>query len=599
MRPSLRRIPLLWRIFFSTSIAIAALFAATGWVVQTYAARVSEQSLEEEVRTSLQAYEALWTTRAQMLAVVSNVISSMSDVRAAFGTRDQATIRDTAQELWSRASPSRVAQEDAIFLVLSPTGAVIASLGGDQPNSWPAAVPLDGIVNQFPGQVLGFLPREKRLYYVVLTPVYVQSGRSGNDEELLNILLAGFEVNRRLADGLKQSTSGSEFAFLSANHIVASTLPAAVSADALQAMPQNSQAPGRVKLNGTDYFYLGSPLNDTEGRMIGELRILRSLGGASRALAELQRNVAIIWLISVLAGLGLTYLLARRIVEPVRRLDHAASEVTRQNYDYRVPVESEDELGRLARTFNAMCDSLKSAREELIRHERMNTITRLSTSLVHDLRNPLAAIYGGAEMLVDSELPPAQWKRLAASIYRASRRMHELLQDLANISRGKDERLEVCRLADVVNAATDVVSPAAEAHNVRVIIDVPEDIELSLGRARIERVFLNLMTNALEAMPHGGVLTISAKAENESVLIEIDDTGAGVLEQAKLVLFQPFASVGKKNGLGLGLALSRQTLLDHGGDLWLGDKPGPGALFRIRIPESVHRRKAADRVELS
>jgi signal transduction histidine kinase len=594
MRLSFRRIPLLWRIFLSTSIAIAALFAATGWVVQTYAARVSEQSLEREVHASLHAYEALWTTRAQTLAVVSSVISSMSDVRAAFGTRDQLTIRDTAQELWSRASPSPVAQEDAIFLVLSPTGAVIASLGGDHPNPWPATLSLQGIANQFPRQVLGFLPQERRLYYVVLTPVYVQSG---NDQELLNILLAGFEVNRRLADGLKQSTSGSEFAFLSANHIVASTLPV-VSADALQAIHQKPGAPGRVKLNGTDYFFLGSPLNDVEGRSIGELRILRSLGGASRALAELQRNVAIIWLIAVLAGLGLTYLLARRIVEPVRRLDHAASEVTRQNYDYRVPVETEDELGRLARTFNAMCDSLKRAREELIHHERMNTITRLSTSLVHDLRNPLAAIYGGAEMLVDTDLPPAQSKRLAATIYRASRRIHELLQDLANISRGKDDSLEKCHLVDVVNAAYDVVSPTAEEHNVRVIIDVPESIELPLGRARIERVFLNLMTNALEAMPDGGALTISARAENEAVLIEIDDTGVGLPEKARVMLFQPFASVGKKNGLGLGLALSRQTVLDHGGDLWLGDKPGPGALFRMRLPESVQGRKPVDPVQV-
>jgi signal transduction histidine kinase len=238
-----------------------------------------------------------------------------------------------------------------------------------------------------------------------------------------------------------------------------------------------------------------------------------------------------------------------------------------------------------------MCDSLKNARQELIRHERMSTITRLSTSLVHDLRNPLAAIYGGAEMLVDSDLPPIQAKRLASSIYRASRRIHELLQDLANLSRGKHDSLETCRLLDVVNAAKDVVGPAAEEQNVRVTINVPEGIELSLGRARIERVFLNLMTNALEAMPHGGALTISAKEESETVLVEIDDTGAGVPEQAKVMLFQPFASVGKKNGLGLGLALSRQTVLDHGGDLWLGDKSGPGALFRMRLPEAVRDRK--------
>ncbi len=583
MRFSPRRFPLLWRIFLSTSIAITGLLAATGWVVQTYASRVSEQSLEQEVRTSLQAYEALWTTRAQTLAAVSSVISSMSDVRAAFGTHDQATIQDTAQELWSRASQSRAAEEDAMFLVMSPTGAVIASLGGNYPRSWPADLPLNGIEKQFPRQVLGFLTQDRRLYYVVLTPVYVQSE---NDDELLNILVAGFEVNSKLADSLKQSTSGSEFVFLSAGHVVASTLRGA-SSDALEDKSQMQRSTGRVKVNGTEYFVLGSPLNDVEGRPIGELRILRSFGGASRAFTDLQRNVAIIWFIAVLAGLAFTYLLARRIVEPVRRLDYAASEVARQNYDHRVPIETEDELGRLARTFNAMCESLKNARQELIRHERMSTITRLSTSLVHDLRNPLAAIYGGAEMLVDSDLPPAQSKRLASSIYRASRRIHELLQDLAHISRGKHESLEVCRLVDVVNAAYEMVAPTADEQNVRVTIDVPESVELSLGRARIEQVFVNLMTNALEAMPCGGELRIGARSENETVLIEIDDTGAGVPEQARMALFQPFVSVGKKNGLGLGLALSRQTVLDHGGDLWLGDKSAPGTLFRMRLPESA------------
>jgi signal transduction histidine kinase len=591
MRLSVRKLPLLWRIFLSTSISITAFFAATAWVVQTYASRVSEQSLEREVRTSLQSYEALWTTRAQTLAAVSNVISSMSDVRAAFGTRDQATIQDTAKDLWFRASRSRVAQEDAVFLVLSPTGALIASLGSSYPGSWPAALPMKGIEAQFPRQVLGFLAQGRRLYYVVLTPVYVDSK---NDEELLNILVAGFEVNRKLADSLKQSTSGSEFVFLSANHVVASTLPPA-SGHALEGSYPRQEAVGRLKLNGTDYFVLGSSLNDVEGRPIGELRILRSFGGASRALADLQRNVAVVWIIAVLAGLCFTYVLARRIVGPVRRLDYAASEVARQNYDYRVPIETEDELGRLAQTFNGMCDSLKNARQELIRHERMSTITRLSTSLVHDLRNPLAAIYGGAEMLVDSDLAPAQSKRLASSIYRASRRIHELLQDLSDTSRGRDENMEMCRLLEVVNAANDVVGQTAEDQSVRVNIDVPENIELTLGRARIERVFLNLMMNALEAMPFGGQLTVAARTENDYVLIDIDDSGVGVPEPARVMLFQPFASVGKKNGLGLGLALSRQTVLDHGGDLWLGEKSGPGALFHMRLPEFVKNRKAANK----
>jgi HAMP domain-containing protein len=118
------------------------------------------------------------------------------------------------------------------------------------------------------------------------------------------------------------------------------------------------------------------------------------------------------WIVAMSVGLWLTWVLARRIVRPVDSLDRAAAEVARQNYDYRVPVNSRDELGRLASTFNSMCASLQQARQDLIRHERISTIGR-RPSIVHDLRNPLAAIHCGAEMLVDTDLAPAQVKRLA------------------------------------------------------------------------------------------------------------------------------------------------------------------------------------------
>ena len=102
---------------------------------------------------------------------------------------------------------------------------------------------------------------------------------------------------------------------------------------------------------------------------------------------------------------GETYLVARKIMQPVAELDRAAAEIAKQNYDYRINVYSQDELGALGETFQSMCESIRAAREELIRRERIATIGQLSTSIVHDLRNPLAAIYAGAEMLVDSNLP--------------------------------------------------------------------------------------------------------------------------------------------------------------------------------------------------
>ena len=100
----------------------------------------------------------------------------------------------------------------------------------------------------------------------------------------------------------------------------------------------------------------------------------------------------------------------------------------------------------------------------------------------------------------------------------------------------------------------------------------------------MKRVFANLITNALEAMPHGGEIRIGAQKQNNCVRIEVEDTGPGIPRGIRDRLFEPFVTAGKDHGLGLGLALSRQTLLDHGGDLWT--EPARGARFVMCLPVS-------------
>jgi signal transduction histidine kinase len=100
----------------------------------------------------------------------------------------------------------------------------------------------------------------------------------------------------------------------------------------------------------------------------------------------------------------------------------------------------------------------------------------------------------------------------------------------------------------------------------------------------MERAFANLVGNAIEAMPEGGEVRIGARVEGGDVIFEVADTGPGIAPEIRATLFQPFVSKGKKNGLGLGLALSRQTVLDHGGDLEVESEPGRGARFRLRLP---------------
>ncbi len=569
------RLSLLWKTLLSTSLAITLLFAVTVWIVQQHVVQSASESLEDEVRASFQAYESLWRAHADKLATISLILSTMSDVRAAFTTGDQATIRDTSAELWNRAS-----EDNALFLVTDPNGGVITSLGGNPRIPVPRTMPLvEQAAANFPRQSQGFVMFEERLYQVIVTPVYVQS--SGGPG-LIDVLVAGYEVNNITAGQLKEATGGSDFTFVAGSQVAVSTLSGGVSSAILTAANRYPDRPGRITDGRTEYMALTTPLLDLMGRPIGKLSIFRSFADADRRLESLRWSIVFIWLAAVLAGLAMTYLLARRILAPVQRLDRGAEAIARGNYDIRLPVESRDELGRLTETFNNMCGSIQSARQELIQKEQIATIGRLSSSIVHDLRNPLAAIYGGAEMMVDSELPPSQVKRLARNIYSASRRIQELLQDLVNVSRGKQKVVEVCRLRDVIGAAWDALAREAETRSVRVSLDVPEDIELPMERSRMERVFVNLFSNSLDAMPDGGSIDIVARRDQSAVLVEVDDTGPGISSEVRASLFQPFHS-GKRNGLGLGLALSRQTVLDHGGDMWADGNSSGGARFCMRL----------------
>jgi len=567
---------LLWKILLSTSVAVTALFAVTGLIVLGKISRTVSDSLEQEVHTSFTAYTSLWNSRGEWLKSVSLLLSTMPNVRAAFNTGDLATIQDAAGELWSKIST-----ENAIFLVTDPRGKIKASLGGYTSLSKQKNLGVvESAAAHFPEQSSGFFLQDGELYHIAVTPVYVDSTQG---QELLDVLVAGIHVDAVVAQELTEATGGSKFLFLAQGAVIASTLnPRAT--QAVVANIARARGSERVSDGVVQYAVLKTPLLDINRRPVGEICILRSFEDAARRISSMRMNFVLLWLVAISIGLLLSYLLARRIVEPVKQLDRAAAEVARQNYAIQVQVNSQDEMGRLARTFNTMCASIRQAREELIRQERISTIGRLSGSIVHDLRNPLAAIYGGSEMLVDADLPPAHVKRLAGNIYRASRRIQELLQDLLNVSRGKTQTPEMCRLREVAQAACDSLAGPARSQGVTIALEIPAEIELPLERNRMERSFVNLIGNALEAMPEGGEVRLAARLENGVALVEVADNGPGIAAEIRHQLFQPFVSAGKRNGLGLGLALTRQTVLDHGGDLWVESESGRGARFLFRLP---------------
>jgi signal transduction histidine kinase len=565
-------VSLRWRILFSTSIAITVLFGALGWILQQQFGNVAASSLEQEVRASFQAYDSLWNARADQLATVSLVLSRLYQVRAAFGTGDTATIRDAAGEVWDKLTDD----PKTLFLISDPVGGVIALVS---PRGDLTEAPfVRAASKQFPKQARGLVVLDGHLFQVVVTPVYVASGEG---DALLDVLVVGTPVDASLGQALKASTGGSDFVFLVNGHVAASTLDPRAQGEIEGGRVAAQEE--RVSIAGSDYYQFASVLGDVQGNPVGEIRILRSFDAARSRISQMRERLVILWIGAMVAGVLLTYLLAGRLLRPVEALDRAAAEIGKGNYDVRMPAQGGDEIGRLAATFNSMCASIRKGREDLIRQERISTIGRLSTSIIHDLRNPLASIYGGAEMLVDTDLTPEQVRRLAANIYRSSRQVQDLLQELADVAEGRAHAREICRLREVIAAACAPVAASAEAHHVTIEIEAPESIELPLDRSPMERVFQNLIANAVEAMPEGGSVSIRAERKDSEVIVSVEDTGPGVPALIATQLFQPFVTAGKKNGLGLGLALSRKTVLSHGGDLWAEGRNG-GARFVMRLP---------------
>jgi signal transduction histidine kinase len=215
------------------------------------------------------------------------------------------------------------------------------------------------------------------------------------------------------------------------------------------------------------------------------------------------------------------------------------------------------------------------------------TLGTLAMSIVHDLRNPLAAIHLGAQMLNSSQLTEQHVRRLARNIYNDTLRIQELLQDYLELCLTRERRPQPSNLRSLIAQVVKRIATVAEAQSVALVQDVPGDLLVTLDPRRIDSVLTNLLVNALDAMPAGGSIHISAIAAEGSVVIKVLDTGPGIAPEIRDRLFEPFVTARKPNGWGLGLAQAREVVIDHGGEIWLESPPGGGACFAFSLPASL------------
>jgi len=303
--------------------------------------------------------------------------------------------------------------------------------------------------------------------------------------------------------------------------------------------------------------------------------------------AILLLSAVLLAVAALLGGLG-----ARSVVAPILRLRVRAGEIARGLLDARVEVDSPEELAALAEAMNGMSADLIRLQDDLRRKERIATLGRLAAGLAHDLKHPVRALQINARLVLARPEDPEVRRVFAEVVEREFGKLEQFLDDLRRVSQGGT--LDFAR--EPIEAAALVRDFAAELRaggapalvSVEVAgIDGAADhggLLLRGSRGLLRRVLQNLAANAFEAMEGQGTLTLSTgRAAGGAVQLRVRDSGPGIAPERLAGLFSDFATT-KRRGLGLGLAVCKKIVSDHGGSLEVEGRPGEGATFVVTLP---------------
>jgi two-component system nitrogen regulation sensor histidine kinase NtrY len=329
------------------------------------------------------------------------------------------------------------------------------------------------------------------------------------------------------------------------------------------------------------------------------------IGNSRRTYVELMRKIRSAALMVGGGGILLAILLsswaAARVTRPVEQLAHAAQEVAEGNWNARVDVLGDDELGQLADSFNRMTTELLGQKERLMQAERVAAWRELARRLAHELKNPLFPLQLTVENLVRArQQTPEQFEE----VFRESSRT--LLAEIANLkgivgrfsefSKMPQPKLRPVQLNEVIRGVVQLFQAQLEAPGrAKIKCELQLDPHLETVAADAEllhRAVSNLVLNAMDAMPEGGTLSLRTRNDGGNVLIEVADTGAGLTAEECERIFTPYYT-SKAHGTGLGLAIVQSVVSDHGGRIHVKSAPGRGTTFVIELGRNAEFTQSA------
>jgi len=329
-----------------------------------------------------------------------------------------------------------------------------------------------------------------------------------------------------------------------------------------------------------------------------------------------SRNIfSLVFALGTIATIVIGYVLAQSIARPILRLRSISQAVAAGDLDQNTGFERSDEIGELASAFDTMTMRLRdrtaeaarlyaetiernkeladinarlqSTQAQLVQSEKLASVGQLTAGIVHDVKNPLAVIKGLAEELHEEiGLDPSTRAQLA-TIRDSASRASNIVTDLLKFARQSAPEMQRRDMRETVQSSLRLTEYLTRKGKVEVTVDLPDQpVMVTFDAQQIEQVLINLFTNAVQAMDHGGSLRINLGRAKGAIAIAVQDTGMGIPKQNITRIFDPFFTTKPEGeGTGLGLSVSFGIVSRHGGTIEVESELGWGTTFTVLLPE--------------
>jgi len=399
-----------------------------------------------------------------------------------------------------------------------------------------------------------------------------------------------------------------------------------MSREVFEAIARGRKWGGRAFVFNDWHFSAYEPVRDYRGNVVGALYV----GTPERPYLQLRSRINLIFsgvlLFVGLIGIALSAWLGSNMARPIKALEEGARRIAAGEALPDIQVESHDEIGALADEFNTMkhhlalrseenaslnrtleqkvvertaqleekSRQLLEAQKELARSERLAGIGLLASGVAHEINNPLAIIRGNTELLqLDTAAGSGNHEELD-TIMRQVGRIERIVHNLLAFARGGIKQVSAFSLGGLLDTILDQVGHQVPLEDYTINRGYwGRDVVMEGDEDQLRQVFTNLIVNGLQAMAGGGRLTVDAVAAGDTVSVTVADSGPGIAPEHRDRLFTPFFST-KRDGTGLGLAVSYGIVKDHGGEIRVASEPGHGALFMVILPCRQGEKGAAD-----